>query len=200
MRINSAGSSDSDIKDRDVNDSQGKDKKDEPSVFSRVLAKKHGGGQETENLKHGGSAGNDDAVAAGMLPQEQLFERSMQPEQVRSAHMVEVPAELQSLIREIAVVARGQQVNIELNSNVLKGLHISISQQNGGVAIQFQSSSEQVAALLSKNVDALSQGLADRGVNVADIRITPPSETQKQSAKFGSTFGGRPAMGRSGRR
>jgi hypothetical protein len=111
----------------------------------------------------------------------------MQPTAVQSKSPVQVPPELQGLVREISSLVNvkgNQQVNIELNSNVLKGLHIQIERQkDGAIAIQFQSSSEAVTQLLSRNVDALSQGLIDRGVNVGDIprlRLTPRPERKVQ--------------------
>jgi len=93
-----------------------------------------------------------------------------------------VPIALQELVREISVAtnaAGNQQVHIEMNSNVLKGLHVVVERKDGAVAIQFQSSSDEVARLLSRNADALSQGLADRGVSVADIHVTGPRESAR---------------------
>ena len=105
----------------------------------------------------------------------------MQPTAVQSKSPVQLPPELQGLVREISSLVNvkgNQQVNIELNSNVLKGLHIQIERQkDGAIAIQFQSSSEAVSNLLSKNMDALSQGLIDRGVNVGDIRVSGRDST-----------------------
>jgi flagellar hook-length control protein FliK len=135
----------------------------------------------------------------------------MQPTAVQSKSPVQLPPELQGLVREISSLVNvkgNQQVNIELNSNVLKGLHIQIERQkDGAIAIQFQSSSEAVSQLLSKNMDALSQGLVDRGVNVGDIRVsgrdsTTGTQSSSQGTKTRSTFGGAnyPAGRQGGRR
>src|SRR5262249_33449183 len=142
-------------------------------------------------------------------PEQTGSDRSLQLSEVESQHVVQLPRELQQLVREISVVAGGNAVNIELNSNVLKGLHIRIEKQNEAVAIQFQSTSEDVARLLSRNLDSLSQGLADRGVNVADIRVAKIQESSntpsyksgsKSGSRSGSDSGGQSQSGRQGRR
>ena len=125
-------------------------------------------------------------------------DQSIQTGQGESKRMVAVPPEVQQLVREISVVVNAagkQQVHIELNSNVMQGLHIRIERQEGAITIQFQSSSDDVSRLLLKNADALSQGLADRGVNLADIRVIGPRDsTRVQTDKYRS--GSRPPQGR----
>lgn len=158
----------------DVNSSQGS-QKDEPSSFSRTLAKKrdaHQAEPPAKPKKPAEIAGVE--VPADLKGAQSRWDGSIPAERLAGTRAVEVPPELHQLIREISVVVNApgnQQVHIELNSNVLQGLHIRIERQNGAVAIQFQSASAEVSRLLSNNVSALTQGLADRGVEVADIRV-----------------------------
>jgi flagellar hook-length control protein FliK len=194
--------SDPEVNTDDVDSSRNSDD-DAPSAFSQLLAKKRGSDQDAAQLKRGKSAESDVNPTGTMFPQgEKQFDPSIQAGQIESKQVVGVPAELQQLVREISVVvntAGNQQVNIELNSNVLKGLHVRIERRDGAVAIQFQSASDEVAGLLSKNLDALSQGLADRGVSVADIRVTGPRESARaREYKNQTNSGGRGQSGRQG--
>jgi flagellar hook-length control protein FliK len=211
MKISNDGPppADSDVSNHDVNSGE-KQQKDEPSPFSRVLTKKQSTTQDGTGLSGGNRRGSDlEAMLTGVVPEHPPFERSLQLSEVESKHVVQLPPDLQQLVREISVVAGGSAVNIELNSNVLKGLHIRIEKQNEAVAIQFQSTSEDVARLLSRNLDSLSQGLADRGVNVADIRVATVKEAadtlsyksgSKSGSRSGSDSGRQSQSGRQGRR
>jgi len=205
MKINESqpSSNNAAVKANDRDKSQNDPNKDSSS-FSRVLAKKREGIQDDGQPK----TGKQNEIDPGMIPPglmgpQTLFDQSLQPTPVQSKTSVQVPPELQQLVREISTVVNtngNQQVDIELNSNVLKGLHIHIERQkDGAIAVQFQSSSDDVARLLSKNVDTLSQGLADRGVVVADIRVSSGREsTGSQTSKGRSNFGGNYAGGRQG--
>lgn len=187
MKINDTQATDPSDDTQDVDSSQDDDKKqDEPSAFSRALAKK----QEAAALQEGGSAKaakkGDDATDTSRLNQfatREAFSQVAETKQVESKHAVELPQQLHQLVREISVAAGKNQVQIEMNSNVLKGLNIQIERQNGALAIQFQTSSPEVTKLISNNLESLSQGLSDRGLNVADIRITGSKEA---SSAFGS--------------
>ena len=212
MRIDDSqpSSSDSAVKSGDRDKSSTEQNKD--SSFSKVLAKKRDGKQDDADAKTGKQKDTDPGLIPGLMGGPQaLLEQSMQPTAVQSKSPVQLPPELQGLVREISSLVNvkgNQQVNIELNSNVLKGLHIQIERQkDGAIAIQFQSSSEAVSQLLSKNMDALSQGLVDRGVNVGDIRdsgrdSTTGTASSMQGSKTRSTFGGAnyPAGRQGGRR
>ncbi len=189
----------------DSDSSQNNDSKDsDGSAFSRVLAKKRDPGQQGAGtaLWQGGKrpSGDLDPASLGLAqgPQAQ-FGQLLQPTAVESKRAVAVPVELQQLVHEITVgvnAAGNQQVSIELNSNVLKGLHIRIERQQGAVSIQFQSTSDQVSSLLSNNLDALSEGLADRGVSVSNIRITGAGESAgSQDFKGRALSGGRAPSG-----
>jgi hypothetical protein len=168
---------------------------DEPSAFAQVLEKKRGMEEDSARSRSGKDAeGGFDPARAGLVQPPAAFEPSLQTAPVESKRAVGVPIALQELVREISVAtntAGNQQVHIELNSNVLKGLHIVVERKDGAVAIQFQSTSDEVARLLSRNADALSQGLADRGVSVANIQVTgPPPSTRAQDNKGPSSLGG----------
>jgi flagellar hook-length control protein FliK len=180
-----------------------KTRKDEPSSFSRTLAKK----RDSHPLNTAAKLGRAESEG-GIVPQaekqaQNRFDSSLSAAPVGST-AVEVPPELQPLVREISVVANApgnQQIHIELNSNVLKGLHIRIDRQNGAIAIQFQTASAEVSRLLSTNLNSLAQGLADRGVNVSDIRVNQP-QSAASAAKYkqGSNLEKRWQGGRQGQR
>ena len=197
--------SDPQVSGNDLDSSQNSDNKDsDGSPFSRVLAKKRDPNQQAAGtaLSQGGKrpSGDLDPASLGLMqgPQAQ-FGQLLQPTAVESKRAVAVPVELQQLVHEITVgvnAAGNQQVSIELNSNVLKGLHIRIERQQGAVSIQFQSTSDQVTSLLSNNVGALAEGLADRGVSVSNIRITGASESARsQDFKGRSLPSGRAQSG-----
>ena len=159
-------------------------KSDDASAFSQVLSKKREGKEEDTDTKGGQHADTPfDPAAAGLLQAPPTMpDQPIQVGQVESKRIVAVPPEVQQLVREISVVvntAGKQQVHIELNSNVMQGLHIRIERQEGAISIQFQSSSPDVARTLLRNADALSQGLVDRGLNVADIRVTGPQDSAR---------------------
>ncbi len=196
---------DANVSSRDLDSSQ-RDEKSESSGFAKVLAKKQQGGEDGAKSKDGKQFGNElDPASAGLMQMPKAFDAPIQAVQVDGKRVVAVPPELQQLVHEISVVVNSadrQQVHIELNSNVLKGLHIRIDRQDGAVAIQFQSTSDQVANLLARNIDALSQGLADRGVNVSDIRVSRPQEYSRarDSKSSGSNSGGHGQGSRQGGR
>jgi len=186
--------SDPNVNADDVDSSQDVDN-DEPSAFAQVLEKKREMEEDSARSRSGKHAEDGfDPARAGLVQPQAAFEPSLQAAPVESKRTVGVPIALQELVREISVAtntAGNQQVHIELNSNVLKGLHIIVERKDGAVAIQFQSASDEVARLLSRNADALSQGLADRGVSVAKIQVTgPPPSTRAQDDKGRSSLGG----------
>jgi flagellar hook-length control protein FliK len=179
---------------------------DDASAFSQVLSKKREGKEEDADTKGGKRADKPfDPAAAGLMHAATAVpDQPIQAGQVESKRMVAVPPEVQQLVREISVVvntAGKQQVHIELNSNVMQGLHIRIERQEGAITIQFQSSSADVSRLLLRNADALSQGLVDRGLNVADIRVTGPQDsTRVPTHKYRSGSGQSQGRGQGGRR
>ena len=147
----------------------------EKSSFSKVLSNKRSPGEGGSS--HGGKpfAGELDPSMMGTMQLQTPFEQTMRPAPVQGAQSVNVPPDLQQLVKEISVVVNSpdhQQVHIELNSNVLKGLHVDIRRQDGAVSIEFRSNSDQVSNLISSNLSVLSQNLQDSGVNVSNIRVS----------------------------
>ena len=186
MKINDTQATDPSDDTQDVDSSQDDDKKqDEPSAFSRALAKKQEAAQQESGSAKTAKKVDDDADTSRLsqFATREAFSQVAETKQVESKHAVELPQQLHQLVREISVAAGKNQVQIEMNSNVLKGLNIQIERQNGALAIQFQTSSPEVTKLISNNLESLSQGLSDRGLNVADIRITGSKEA---SSAFGS--------------
>lgn len=181
MRVGDADSSaGTDASTNSASTSQNKPS-DSSSAFAKVLSKKQS--QDSPSDSSGkNSQGDLDAALGTSLTPPALSDRAIDAGAVEDKHLVSLPPDLEQLIREISVVVNApgqQQVHIELNSTVLKGLQIRIDRQEGAIAIQFQSTSDEVAQLLSKNIDGLTQGLADRGLNVSDIHIAGPRQTER---------------------
>jgi flagellar hook-length control protein FliK len=164
--------------------------------FSDVLSRKRTDDKDDKNANEDARVKPRHSPSENAATDAKTFEQAKaafnQPLDVKGAeapHAVEVPAQLQQLVREISVAvnAAGQhQVQIEMNSEVLKGLHIRIERNDAGVGIQFQSTSEDVGLLVSKNLGSLVQGLAERGVTVAGIQVLTPaaSGNREQKARF----------------
>lgn len=198
MRINDALPDDNDpsVNSDDSDSRQNTDTAADSSNFSRLLAKKREAAQEANQFQSGAkssqSGPNQDGPAF-TLSQPATLDRPLQPTAVEGPHSVNLPPELQQVVKEISVAvntAGNQQVHIELNSNVLKGLHIQIERKNDGVAIQFQSTSDQVSSLIEKNMPSLSQGLSDRGVTVSNINVRGPRDAERGlDANNRPTFG-----------
>jgi len=200
MRISDTQSSSNDTNIK--KDTRDKDAT-ENSSFSKLLAKKRDGGQDANQFQGGtkGRQGEQDPSTLDIMQQQPGLDHSIETAPVESKHIVAVPPELQQLVREISVAVNAQgnkEVQIELNSHALKGLNIRIERQAEGVAIQFNSTSDQVSALLQKNLPALTQGLTDRGVAVSTINVSGPKEVARfQDSKGRSNFGNQ--SGRQGR-
>ncbi len=200
MRISDTQSSNNDTNVK--RDTRDKDTA-ENSSFSKMLAKKRDVGQDANQFQGSakGRQGDQDPSTLDLMQQSPGLESSMQTAPVEGKHIVAVPPELQQLVREISVAVNAQgnkEVQIELNSNTLKGLNIRIERQAEGVSIQFQSTSDQVSSLLQKNLPALTQGLNDRGVTVSTIAVSGPKEiARSQDSKGRSNFGNQ--SGRQGR-
>ena len=165
------------VSNTDDTNSEQTSTQEENSSFAKMLAKKRAANQEGSTLDAGAKrqADPNSANIDPMQAQPSGFQSMIQPTAVESKHIVALPPELQQLVREISTgvnSAGNHQVNIEMNSNVLKGLHIRVERGDAGVAIQFQSNSDQVSSLLQNNMSSLSRGLADRGVRVSDISVT----------------------------
>ena len=123
--------SDPNLKTEDDLDVSETAESDEASAFSQVLAKKREGKEEDAGTEGGKRTEKPfDPAAAGLAQAAPIMpDQPIQAGQVESKRLVAVPPEVQQLVREISVVvntAGKQQVHIELNSNVMQGLHIRI--------------------------------------------------------------------------
>ena len=168
--------------------------KDRAPAFSQVLAKKRQPLAGAEKAKPG-KGELPDAMDMGLMPAKNTFDQPPDVAAAKISHPVEIPPQLEHLVREIEVgvnAAGRQQVHIELNSNVLKGLVIRVERHDNGVGIQFQSASEDVSRLLSSNLEVLTQGLANRGVEVDGIQVISPGAS---STRGGADSKGRPYPG-----
>lgn len=168
-----------DIESDDI-DSQSTQSDDQPSAFSQVLAKKKANDRDantsrTEKKKEAPRPPN-----ASSAQQPFLREVSGSVVGIDSKRAVSLPPELQQLVREISVAmdkAGNEKVQIEMNSNVLKGLQIRIERQQGALSVQFMTDSQQVSGLISRNIDALSQSLSSLGEAGVNIRVTGSRES-----------------------
>jgi flagellar hook-length control protein FliK len=172
------------------------------NTFAQMLAKRRIAADDREAKPKNAQRppdGFESAVRGGAQPNEGKLQQAAAVKEAVATHAVEVPRELQQLVHEIAVsvgASKHKQVSIELNSNVLQGLHIQIEQQAAGVKIQFTSGTEAVGALLTRNMNALAEGLAERGVQVADIHVTSGSGRDRGFPRGGAGRSGQSQQGR----
>jgi hypothetical protein len=182
--------------DSDDVDSSSNSGDDQPSAFSQMLAKKREADREGLQSQRGKGMQSGSNLEPGATSFQAFDQARNAPAAVAamdSKHVVALPPDLQQLVREISVAANqagNQQVHIEMNSTVMKGLQIRIERHEGTLAIQFQSQSDQVTSLLSKNVEALSQGLMNLGERAVEIRVAGPKDFAK-----GSDFRNRSGQG-----
>ncbi|HZQ94289.1 MAG TPA: type III secretion HpaP family protein [Candidatus Sulfotelmatobacter sp.] len=165
----------------------------EPSAFSQLLAKKKAQERETTPPRAQKKDESGKFANAGLARPELVREAAGTIAGVESKRAVALPADLQQLVREITVRLNKeglQQVQIEMNSNVLKGLHIQIERQAGNLAIQFQTDSLQVSSLITRNLESLSQSLSNLGQGNVNIRVT-----SSKGASRGSDFKDRGGQG-----
>ena len=156
------------------------DKAKDSKSFSKVLAEKTGKAEKGEKKK---DADAPAAQAQTALPQG-FRETAPVTQQAKQVSVAALPPAMQNLVQEITVAAGPQnrtQVDIQLNSKTFDGLKISIAHADGDVRIQMVSQTPEVAAVLNRNLEQLSQALTTRGVRVASIRVT--RETRGQSGR-----------------
>jgi hypothetical protein len=198
MRINDAVPDENDpsVNTDDSDSQQTTDAAADSSSFSKLLAKKREAAQETKQFQMDAKTGQGSQNPGGSvftLSQQANLDRPLQSTAVEGPHSVTLPPELQQVVKEISVAvntAGNQQVHIELNSNVLKGLHIQIERQDAGIVIQFHSTSDQVSSLIERNMPSLTQGLSDRGVSVSNINVSGPRDAERGlDARNRPTFG-----------
>jgi flagellar hook-length control protein FliK len=112
------------------------------------------------------------------LPQEAPPLEQVSPPVDASSRILRTP-ELEKLVGEIVQEIHSFQgangsrhVDILFDSKTLQGLHVHIEQRKEAVAIQFDTRSDAVAALLSQHSQELSQGLEARGIRVSEVAVS----------------------------
>jgi hypothetical protein len=139
-----------------------------------VSADSDGGGGQGGDKKDG----NDGAMAAGFRFNPAL----MAPVPVAKPKDTGASERLRALAQEIAqkIVERvrvgtnaaGQaEFQIDLRSNVLKGLSIKVSGGNGKIKAVFSGSDREVMKLLKQQADGLKSALAGRGLTLEELKI-----------------------------
>lgn len=133
------------------------------------------------------------------------------PEAPRPLHDARI---IRSLVQEIHLVAHPggrTEMEIQLNSKTLEGLQIRIGHEDGKLNIVFSTKSDDVSQLLNRNMANLTQSLAARGLQVANLQVVnvpfaamPQQPVQVQPAFRGgqrgsdSDRGGRQGRGQGG--
>jgi hypothetical protein len=107
------------------------------------------------------------------------------------AKPVEAPRPLQdlqkirALVQEVRLASSPSgdkmQMDITLNSQTLDGLQIRIERNEGRMNIQFATRNDDVAQLLTRNLQNLQQSLAAHGLRVANLHVVNPM-AQAQAA------------------
>ncbi|HMK29060.1 MAG TPA: type III secretion HpaP family protein [Terriglobales bacterium] len=154
----------------------------EPSAFSQLLAKKKAQDKDAASARPEKKQEGGNFAGSGFMRPELVRESSGPVGNIEGKHAVDLPPDLQQLVREISVAtnqAGNEQVQIEMNSGVLKGLRVRIERQEGALAIQFQTDSLQVSNLISRNLDSLSEALSNLGEGGVNIRITSSRGSSK---------------------
>ena len=89
--------------------------------------------------------------------------------------------EMVDRIQSTTGAAGNDKVDIQFNSRTLEGLQVSISRNEGKVSVQFNTASEQVSQLLTQNVQSLTQAMAARGVDLAEVRVVPTTTNASET-------------------
>jgi len=175
-------------------DSQSTQSDDQPSAFSQVLSKKKADDREVNSSRTEKKKEAPRPPNPGSAQQPFIREVSGSVAGVDSKQAVSLHPDLQKLVREISVAmdkAGNEKVQIEMNSNVLKGLQIKIERQQGTLQIQFLTDSQQVSGLINRNIEALSQSLSSLGEGNVNVRVTGTRDPGKAwEAKYRGQPGG----------
>lgn len=115
------------------------------------------------------------------------------------------PAVVNGLVAEISTTVQPGNtpaVDIRFDSKTLAGLQVRVVKAGEHISVRFNTNSENVAALLTRNTDSLSAALQARGFQVGAVTVVsepkPPSGDQHPDSRGRSdSSGGR--QGRGGR-
>ncbi len=183
-------------------------------------------GKPQEAPRFGGIEARDTGKASGEVAEEDwdLDERAedqpatagtpapifqLKTEAPAAAQPVEAPRPLQdlqkirALVQEVRLASSPSgdkmQMDVTLNSQTLDGLQIRIEREDGRMSIQFATRNDEVAQLLTRNMQNLQQSLAAHGLRVANLQVVNPlAQAQAAPQQFAMRTGeaGRSESGR----
>lgn len=146
---------------------------DKSKSFDSLLAKKREGEPD------------ESALSAAIPPPAFALRNDVAPVEAGSGP-TSVPPALEGLVNELVSVAGpdgSHAVDIQFDSRTLQGLHVRVTRNSEGVSIQLQTASDDVARLLSRNLDRLQHALETKGVPSPALRIetgTAPAAFDRQ--------------------
>lgn len=110
---------------------------------------------------------------------------------------------IRALVQEVRLASSQSgdkmQMDVTLNSQTLDGLQIRIEREDGRMSIQFATRNDEVAQLLTRNMQNLQQSLAAHGLRVANLQVVNPlAQAQAAPQQFAIRTGeaGRSESGR----
>jgi type III secretion system needle length determinant len=129
-------------------------------AFSKVLEQKAG----------------QEALPGGLpsAPVEPLLRRNDAAEDPAPVRSTVTARDVDGLAHEISIAVRGgdvKEVEIQMDSKTMSGLHIRISKENGRLNVKMQANSAEMSRLLSQQSDALVQRLESRGYSGAVVQV-----------------------------
>lgn len=138
-------------------------------------ADKGGGGQ-------GGSGQKDGKDSPAMQPGFRFNPALMAPVPVAKQKDVSGSERLRKVANELAqkIVERVRvgtnaagkiEFQIDLRSDVLKGLSVKVSSHNGKIKAVFQGSDKDVLKMIEEQKEALTQALSSRGLSLEDFKV-----------------------------
>lgn len=75
------------------------------------------------------------------------------------------------------------EFQFDLKGDVLGGLKMRISMEDGGVKATFIAENSDVRKLIDGNIDDLKKALAEKGINLKELEIRDPQEDQRQQKR-----------------
>lgn len=99
---------------------------------------------------------------------------------------VRVPRELAAVVDEIHLATNDlgdQTMTVNLNAKTMEGLSFQLKKDaaTGVIGVEFLSKSPEVTKLLEQNLANVTQALAQKGLNVGEVRIQPVVTGQQKS-------------------
>ena len=99
---------------------------------------------------------------------------------------VRVPRELAAVVDEIHLATNqvgDQTMTVNLNSKTMEGLSFQLKKDaaTGVIGVEFLSKSPEVTKLLEQHLTNVTQALAQKGINVGEVRVQPVVTGQQNS-------------------